>query len=640
MTSFGPWLRARRTELHLTQAALAERVGCARDVLRQFEAEVKRPSAQLAERLADALDIPAAERASFIRAARGNRPTRGPRPEATADKLPSPTVGQLLAPKPQIDLIGRDSERNALKARVRGGQRLVTLVGPGGIGKTSLALQVAADLAADPAFAHEAAVVLLAPLVTANDLPAAIVEALGESLRGARSAEEQVIDLLRERALVLVLDNCEHLLGPGDGPVFARLVHQMLEAAPALHVLATSRERLRLRDERLIVLGGLALPVADSGPRVERADAVRLFVDRAQRVAPDFFISTDNQAAVAQICRRLEGLPLAIELAASWTRVLSSGEIAAELERSLDFLSAAEHDVPARHRSLRAALDHSWQLLDVHERAALAALSVFHGGFDRDAAAAVCAELNVTSAQQTNHNSHFTILNLIAGLVDKSLVQRAELRGTARYSVHELVRQYAEERLGADPAKLSATAQRHAAYYSSLLQRSIAAQTGGASPEALANLTRNIDNVRAVWIRAAVAGDTTTVLAMARNMMILYDMPGRVLDGAALFERAAAMLRASGVSSGAALGVTLGYQGYYVQLTRPSAGAPLLEQAIGLLEAAGDSAGRAQFLVHLGTVEVAGARLAAANQRNLLAEQLATASGDQFTRLWAIFFQG
>jgi predicted ATPase/DNA-binding NarL/FixJ family response regulator/transcriptional regulator with XRE-family HTH domain len=648
MTSFGSWLRARRTELQLTQAALAERAGCAPDVLRQFESEVKRPSVQLAERLADALDIPAADRASFIQAARGDRSARDARPDAAPPALPQPPGRQPHAPKPQIELIGRDAERNALRARLRvGGQRLVTLVGPGGIGKTSLALQVAADLAADTAFAHAAAVVLLAPLAAANDLPAAIVEALGESLQGARSIEDQLLTLLRERTILLVLDNCEHLLGPGDGQIFAQLIRRMLDSAPGLHVLATSRERLRLRDERLVALGGLGLPAADTGPRVERADAVRLFVDRAQRVAPDFFIGTDNRSAVAQICRRLEGLPLAIELAASWTRVLTPGEIAAELERSLDFLAAAEHDAPARHRSLRAALDHSWLLLDDRERAALACLSVFHGGFDRDAAEAVCAELkiengkvNIAAAQQPIHNSQFSILNLLAVLVDKSLLQRAELRGSARYSLHELVRQYAEERLACDPAELSAVTRRHAAYYSSLLQRSIAAQTGGASPEALANLTRNVDNVRAVWIRAAAAGDTTTVLALARNMMILYDMTGRVLDGAALFERAAAMLRASGVTAGAALGVTLGYQGYYVQLAHPSAGAPLLEQAIALLDAAGDSAGSAQFLVHLGTVEIAAARLAAANQRNLLAEQLATANGDQLTRLWAIFYQG
>ena len=266
MTSFGPWLRARRTELHLTQAALAERAGCAPDVLRQFESEMKRPSLQLAERLADALDIPAAERASFIQAARGDRPARSAGSDAAPATFPPP-VRQPQAPKPQIELIGRDTERSTLRARLQAsGQRLLTRVGPGGIGKTSLALQVAADLAADSAFADGAAVVLLASLASADDLPGAIVEALGESLQGARSAEEQLLALLRERATLLVLDNCEHLLGPRDGQAFALLIRHMLDAAPGLHVLATSRERLRLRDERLIVLSGLGLPAADTGP--------------------------------------------------------------------------------------------------------------------------------------------------------------------------------------------------------------------------------------------------------------------------------------------------------------------------------------------------------------------------------------
>jgi predicted ATPase/DNA-binding CsgD family transcriptional regulator/DNA-binding XRE family transcriptional regulator len=642
MTSFGLWLRRRRTELHLTQAALAERAGCARDVVRQFEAEVKRPSVQLAERLADALDIPAAERAAFIQAARGDRPKR---PNAA----PGPaTLTPVRRPNPQVELIGREIERSALQAQLRaGGQRLLTLIGPGGIGKTSLALQVAADLAADPAFAHDAAVVPLAPIAAVSDVPLAVAEALGESLQGTRSVWERLLAILRERAVLLVLDNCEHLLGRGDGEAFAALIRQMIEAGPNLQVLATSRERLRLRDEQVVTLGGLTLPVADTGSRVDRSDAVRLFVERAQRLAPGFTLGADNRAAVAQICRRLEGLPLAIELAASWTRVLPPREIAAEIDRSLDFLAASERDALARHRSLRAALDHSWQLLDDNERRTLARLSVFRGGFTQDAAHAICAELRIeneklkiASAQQPIFNSQFSILNLIAALIDKSLVQRVETRETARYTLHELVRQYAEERLALDPAEQQATAGRHAAHYSALLQRSIGARTGGSSPEAWANLTRNIDNVRAAWIRAATTGDTATVLAMARNLMLLYDVPGWVPDGAALFERAAAALRAVGVTADAALGVTLGFQGYFLQLTRPAAGAPLLEEGVALLEATGDTAGRAQFLLHLGTVEIAAARFAAARERYALASQLATASGDHLTRLWAMFFQG
>ncbi len=289
-----------------------------------------------------------------------------------------------------LDLVGRMAERALLTEHLRaGGRRLVTLLGPGGIGKTSLALRVAADLAASPAFADGVAVALLAPVATADDVPIAIAASLGVPLQGARPALEQLVDALRDQELLLVLDNLEHLLRPGDGEALTALIARLLAEVPGLRVLATSRERLRLRDEQVLDLGGLALPASDSGPRVERSEAVRLFVERAQRVSPAFALSAESRTVVAQICRRLEGMPLAIELAASWTRALAPHEIAEEIERSLDFLSGADRDTPARHRSMRAALDHSWQLLDNNERRALAQLSVFRGGWDRDAAVAV-----------------------------------------------------------------------------------------------------------------------------------------------------------------------------------------------------------------------------------------------------------
>jgi predicted ATPase len=222
-----------------------------------------------------------------------------------------------LALDPLVELIGREAERSALRARLRaGGQCLITLIGPGGIGKTSLAFQVAADLGADLDVAYDVAVVPLAPITAASDVPLAIAEALGEPLQGARSVWDRLLAILRERGVLLVLDNCEHLLGPVEGAAFAALIRQMIEAAPRLQILATSRERLRLRDERVVTLAGLALPRDDTGARVERSDAVHVFVERAQRATPEFTLNAVNRAAVAQICRRLEGLPLAIELAA------------------------------------------------------------------------------------------------------------------------------------------------------------------------------------------------------------------------------------------------------------------------------------------------------------------------------------
>ncbi len=615
---FGRWLKQVRQEQGLTQDDLAERVGCATQTIHKIEGGNRRPSFQMAERLALVLQLTPDQRANWMRAARASDE---PHMAAPAQSEPTP----IALPVHHASFVGRETERSALRDRLRAGnQRLTTLVGPGGIGKTSLALQIAADLSADPGFSYEAAVVLLSPITVVSDVLLAVAEALRETLQGARSAWEQVLAALRKRAVLLVLDNCEHLLSADDGTAFTTLIRRMIEAAPDLQVLATSRERLRLRDEQVIELGGLALPPVDSGPQVDRADAVRLFVERAQRVSPGFVLGANNRWAVAQICRQLEGLPVAIELAAAWTRVLPSHEIATEIDRSLDFLAASERDVPERHRSLRAAIEHSWQLLNTHERSSIARLSVFRGGFDRSAAGEVAdADLAV-----------------LAALVDKSLIHRSEASGTVRFSLHELVRQYAEERLRADSATHQATITRHARYYAALIQRSIAAHIAGSSPDAWSNLTRNIDNIRVAWVWATNNGDSTTILAMARSLMILYDIPGWVAEGATLFERASAALRAAGVQPNAALGMTLACQGYFLQLMRPAAGTPLLEEGVALLEAAGDTVAYTPFLLNLGMIDIAAARFAEARQRYAQANRLATAHGDQHTHLWTQFFDG
>jgi DNA-binding NarL/FixJ family response regulator len=359
--------------------------------------------------------------------------------------------------------------------------------------------------------------------------------------------------------------------------------------------------------------------------RVEQADAVRLFLERARHVMPGFALQAKHAAVVAQICRQLEGIPLAIELAASWIRALSLAEIAAELEHALTFLTRGERDSPARHRSMRAVLDHSWHLLDRPEQRALARLSVFRGSCDREAAS------NITGA---------TLLT-IAGLIDKSLVRREEVGDSTRYSLHELVRHYAAEQLAADPDDCAETNARHSAYYAALLQNSISKHTGGSSHAAWANLAGDIENGRAAWMYAVTTGDTARILGMARGLMIFYDVQGWVLDGVALFEQAASALRSLGEQAGAALGVMLGYQGYFViRAGLPLAAAPLLEEAALLLDAAGEHAEYAHVLLHLGTVEYYGARFAPAQARYDQAAQLTMRSGDDFTRLWATYFQG
>lgn len=523
-----------------------------------------------------------------------------------------------------VELFGRDAERAALVARLRDGARpLVTLVGPGGVGKTSLALRVAADLAADPAFPDGVAVAQLAALDNADDVAPALTECLGVSLHGARPAEDQFLAAIRGRRLLLVLDNMEQLLSPGEAPKLTALLLRLIEGVPGLRLLATSRERLNLRDEQVVAVEGLTLPRADGGPQAVRAEAVQLFVERAQRVQPTFTLSHANRAAVVQLCRQLEGFPLAIELAAACVRVLTPQEIAAELDRSLDVLASASRDRPERHRSLRAVLDHSWRLLSDAERGVLARLSVFRGGCEREAAA------NVARAD----------LPLLAALVDKSLVRHHGVDGVTRYTLHELVRQYAALHLAEDPAVQHEMEQRHIAAYTELLRRCIDPQTGSSTPESWAMLSRNIDNVRAAWTRAVDAADEAALPILVRGITVLYSNRGWYREGATLFERAARSLQQAGASD-TVRGMILSRQGYFLLWSgRPAEGAALLAQSGALLETSAETDGYAYVRLQLGTVALNAGRLAEAQNHYATATRL-TADHNPYTHQWAAFSEG
>jgi predicted ATPase/DNA-binding NarL/FixJ family response regulator/transcriptional regulator with XRE-family HTH domain len=647
--TFGRWLKQQRHTHDLSQEMLAEQIGCAPSTLQKIEQGVRRPSRTMAERIVEALAVPVAEQASLLHLARSST-APGDADNTASDGLLSSDAHAGVDPLdrtarsafstesrqalrlptllPAPELIGREADLADLLHRLRAtSQRLITVIGPGGIGKTSLVLRTAATLAAGPetTFSDGIAIAPLAAIVHVNDVPLAIATALGLPAQNARPMIERLVDALRDRALLLILDNLEQLLSHTDGAKFTALLSRLLEEAPGLRILTTSRERLGIQDEWVLALGGLDVPTTDQTGLVAQASAVRLFVERAQQVLPSFTLGATHSAIVAQIVRRLEGSPLAIELAASWTRALTLAEIAAELDHALTFLTRSERDRRARHHSMRAALDHSWQLLDAAEQLTLARLSVFRGSCDRAAAT------TITGAT----------LPTLTTLIDKSLVRREDVSGITRYSLHELVRQYAAEQLAIDQDDHAATNSRHSTYYAALLQNTITKQTGGSSPEAWTKAAGDIENGRVAWMHAATTGDTALVLAMARALMIVYDVQGWVLDGATLFEQAAAALRASQASSEAALGVTLGYQGYFlIRAGRLLAAAPLLEEAGRLLEAAGELAEYAHVLLHLGTLEYSGARFANAQARYDQAAQLTSASGDHFTRLWAIYFQG
>jgi predicted ATPase/DNA-binding CsgD family transcriptional regulator len=527
-------------------------------------------------------------------------------------------------PPAVMELFGREAERATLVARLRDGARpLVTLMGPGGVGKTSLALRVAADLAADPAFPDGVAVAQLAPLDNANDVAPALAECLGVSLQGARPAEEQLLAALHGRRLLLVLDNLEQLLTPGEAPTLTALLLGLMEGVPGLRILATSRERLNLSDEQVVAVEGLTLPRADAGPQADRAEAVQLFVDRAQRVRPGFTLSHANRAAVVQLCRQLEGFPLAIELAAACVRMLTPQEIVAELDRSLDLLTSLSRDRPERHRSLRAVLDHSWRLLSDTERTMLARLSVFRGGCERDTAAVVAG----------------ADLAVLAALLDKSLLRHQVVDGVTRYSLHELVRQYAALHLAEDPAVQREVEQRHIAAYAALLQRCIDDQTDRSAPENWAALARNSDNVRVAWTRAVDAADEAALPILVRGITVLYSNRGWYREGATLFERAAQSLQQAGASD-TVRGMILGRQGYFLLWSgRPAEGAALLAQSGALLETSDETDGYAYVRLQLGTVALNAGRLAEAQNHYATATRL-TADHNPYTHQWAAFSEG
>ena len=619
--SFSRRLKQLRAELDLTQEMLADQVGCAIETIRAVEAGRRRPSRAMAERLAEVLHLLEEDRGEFLRLARLNTERDPAQPvQAQADAIvpvpqPVPSPAARL-PVPVTPLIGRATEVAAACQRLLDPAcRLLTLVGAGGIGKTRLSIQVASELG--ERFADGAGFVALAPILDPAQVATTIADALGCPPAPGLPPEELLLQWLRGRELLLVLDNMEHLLAA------TALLRGIMREAPGVRLLVTSRERLRLQGEWVVEVGGLPIPSAESVATIERYDAVLLFVDRARQVSGEFALTPANGAAVVRICRLLAGMPLGIELAAAWVRALTPAEIADEVARGLDFLEGSERDADPRHRSMRAVIEYSWTLLTAPEQQLLTRLSVFQGGWDRPAVAQVAGAALAT----------------LTALIDKSLVLRAEVGDGTRYALHELVRKYSAEHLASDPPAQQATEARHAVYYGDLLQRALGAQTGGSSPEAWAELLQNIDNVHAAWMRAATTGDTATVMGMARSLMLLYDIRSRRLDAVVLFERAADALREHGPQANGARGLALGIQGYFMIMVRSAAARPLLEQGVALLEAAGETRERALLLLHLGTAELCAARFAVAWEHYDLAARLAAAD-DHFIRLWAKFLQG
>jgi predicted ATPase/DNA-binding CsgD family transcriptional regulator len=526
-------------------------------------------------------------------------------PNHVGDDLPARALQALIAgrvrhnlPAQPTPLIGRAREVAAAAALLRRPDiRLLTLIGPGGAGKTRLGLQVAEELLADSSlrdpdasrgrdagFADGVVFVSLAPVSDSNLVGATIAQTLGIRESGGRPLAELVQDWLREKQMLLVLDNFEQVLG---GALF---LAALLREAPDLKIVVTSRERLNVRGEQVFEVAGLSVPPNEQIDlaQAEQHGALQLFVHIAGALTPDFELTAESLPAVVRICRLVEGLPLGIELAAPWTRFLSCEEIAQEIAQNLDFLKTSAHDVPIRHQSLRAVFIQSWNLLAPAEQQALRRLSLFRGSFTREAAAAV-VELRKGQTDQSVLHSSFSILHLLASLVDKSLVRRVSATGAGvRYEVHEILRQYAAEQLErAGEAML--TAERSAAFYLALLEPRAADLRGPRQLDALAAIGAEIEHVRVAWRWAVARADAAAIGRAADSMFHFYDMRSWFGEGAEMFGSARRALEdGEQTDGGLAWARVLAREGWFTfYLGRQIEARGLLEQSLDRLRSLG-----------------------------------------------------
>ena len=513
--TFGDLLRTHRLAIGLTQEELAERATLSRRGISDLERGARtNPHRETLKLLVAALGLQGEERRAFLAAARdGATPARGADPFAFAP-----------LPVPPNRLIGRDEEVATAAALLRDpAVRLLTLTGAGGSGKTRLAIETANQLRPD--FPDGVVFVDLAPLADPGLVAGAVAAGLRVRERPGQPLTEILGKALDTRRLLLLLDNFEHLLPA------AAIVGGLLAVAPGLNILATSRARLELAVEHELLVLPLAVPDADRLPplpQLAEVDAVRLFVDRARLLKPDFALSAGNASAVAEICRRLDGLPLALELAAARVKVLPPAALAARLEHALPVLTGGVRDLPARQRTLRDAIAWSHALLSPDEQRLFRRLSVFVGGWTLEAAETV-----------TNRGGDLDVLDGLASLVDQSLVRTVEIASAARFGMLETIREYAIEQLALHPGEEAAMRDAHAALFADL---AITARTGlgFGQPEAIRQVRAEESNLRAALTQLLASGDAETALWVAGSSLYQYWLVagGHFGEGRAWLERA------------------------------------------------------------------------------------------------------
>ncbi|MBN1826134.1 MAG: tetratricopeptide repeat protein [Candidatus Eisenbacteria bacterium] len=478
-------------------------------------------------------------------------------------------------PARETRFIGREEEMGEIR-RLLGDPdwRLLTLVGPGGSGKTRLAIQAAEEQLG--AYPDGIFFVPLASVVSPKNLIPTIVETLrvplprGKGEKGAAgrragvSERRLLADYLREKRMLLVLDNMEHLLGALDD------VREILEEAPDVQVIATSRERLRMGGEYVLELDGLPYP--EEGADREEYDsspAVRLFLNAAKRADVSFTPEEDNRDAIGRICRRLRGGPLGIELAAAWTKMFRCDEIDAEIEKSLDFLTSRQRNIPERHRSIRAVFDHSWKMLSEKERTCFRRLASFRGGFTREAA-------------RETAGCPIGVLEILG---DKSLLH-ADPSG--RYEIHEVLRQFAEEKLRENQEEHDEVVGKLVDYYLKKMARLEKAIEGGGQKEALMEIAREIENIRTAWIRASEMGRIESMRGAFFTLFLYFDIRSRFPEGADFFDEAIRLLeKRDEEDAGLLLGALYTGRAWFVRYERVGLCEELIRRGLKTLEPLG-----------------------------------------------------
>lgn len=583
--SFGTWIKKRRTILGLSREAVAGQVGYSIAMLRKIEDDERRPSEKAAALLAKALAIPPEQVDGFLKVARQ---------EAAIDHLERPVAEEPFpwqsVSKPRTNLplpptlfVGREKELANLNDLLQDPScRLVTLVGLAGIGKTRLAIQAAHSQRAH--FEDGVFFVSLSPLTSPNMIAAAISNAMGLELHGSARPEEHLLVNLQEKHILLVLDNFEHLID-GSG-LLSKIVLEALHT----RILVTSRERLNLQGEWIFDVPGLPYPASPEETRLEHVQAyesVQLFLQSATRVHPGFTLDETNWKDVIYICKLMEGMPLGIELAAAWVRVLSCREIAREIKKNLNFLKASARDIPERHRSLRAALDHSWALLSSQEKEVFSRLAVFRGGFRKEAAQEVAG----------------ASLENITTLLDKSLLKRV---GEERYDLHELVRQYTNARLQSNTQEYARTRNRHSSYYAALLEKWAESIRGPKQMDILEQMEDEIDNIRDAWSWMIAHHQAENIQRSLRSLWNFHEIRARFWEGAALFGEAVVAFQSQEEAASnrqtqhsALLARLQAQQGYFLaHLDQYEEAAQLLDQSASVLRASADQAALAETLTY------------------------------------------